>query len=118
MPRNAGDTEKRPWRTVVALVLLVAAGAAAWWFSSRGGEGRASVPAVCMQCGAEQATQVGDAPGQEEWPRKCVKCGAKHLYMARKCEKCGKPIAFKDPQAEKFGFADKCPFCKRSAIGS
>jgi DNA-directed RNA polymerase subunit RPC12/RpoP len=115
MPRKPGETEGRPWKAAVALVLVMAAGAAAWWLAT-GREGGASAPAICTQCGAEQMVKIGDAPGQEEWPRECPRCRSKHLYMARKCEKCGKPIPFKDPQAEKFGLPGQCPFCKRPVV--
>ena len=115
MPRQPSDTDGRSWKWAAALLLVVAAGAATWWFT-RGGEARAAVPAICTQCGAEQTVKVGDAPGQEEWPRECPQCRAKHLYMARKCAKCGKLMPFKDAQAEKFGLPVECPFCRQPVV--
>jgi DNA-directed RNA polymerase subunit RPC12/RpoP len=96
----------------------VVACATTWWVT-RGESGeRFSVPAICTQCGAEQTVKVGDAPGQEQWPRECPRCHTKHLYMAKKCARCGKLIPFKDPEAEKLGSPDQCPFCKRAVIRS
>jgi len=100
---------------VAALLLVVAAGATAWWFA-RGGDARAATLAICTQCLAEQTVKVGDAPGQEAWPRECSHCREKHVYMARKCAKCGKLMPFKDPQAEKFGLPTECPFCKQPVV--
>jgi hypothetical protein len=118
MTQESGNKEGRSWKTAAALVFIVVAGAASWWLWARGGDRLASVPAICTQCSAEQTVKVGDAPGLEDWPRECSQCRARHLYMARKCERCGKLIPFKDPKAEKFGFPEECPFCKRPAIGS
>ena len=118
MTGESGDREVRSWKTAAALIFIVAAGAVSCWLWARSGDEGASAPAVCTQCNAAQTVKVGDAPGLEEWPRQCSKCGAKHLYMARKCERCGKSIPFKDPNAEKFGIPEECPSCKRSAIGS
>jgi DNA-directed RNA polymerase subunit RPC12/RpoP len=118
MTREPADETGRPWKTVAALVLLAGAGVTVWWMSARGSDARVPFPAICTQCGAEQTTRVGDAPGQEDWPRECPQCHAKRLYMARKCPKCGKLVPFKDPNAEQFGQANQCPSCKRSLVGS
>jgi hypothetical protein len=118
MPQTPGDKESRSWKTVATVILVVAVAAVAWWTSARGGDERVSFPAICTQCGDEQTVKVGDAPGQEQWPRECPRCHAKHLYMATKCEKCRKLIPFKDPNAEKFGLPVQCPSCKRPVTGS
>lgn len=118
MTEDTGTKDRQSWKKPAALIFIVAAGAASWWLWARGGTETTPVPAICLQCGADQTVQVGDAPGLEEWPRECPQCRAKRLYMARNCTACGKPIPFKDPTAEKFGSPQECPFCRRSTIGS
>jgi DNA-directed RNA polymerase subunit RPC12/RpoP len=118
MTRKPSETEQRSWKAPAALILLVAAAATTWWVTRGANGGPVVVPAVCTQCGTEQTVKIGDAPGQEEWPRECPHCHTKHLYMAKKCTKCGKLIPFKAPDAEKFGQPDRCPWCNRPSRGT
>jgi DNA-directed RNA polymerase subunit RPC12/RpoP len=118
MTQKPGSSERRSWKITAALALVAAAGATSWWVTRGDSAGPRVFPAVCTQCGTEQAVTVGDAPGQEEWPRECPHCHTKHLYMAKKCTKCGKLIPFKAPDAEKYGLPSQCPFCKRPVMQS
>jgi hypothetical protein len=107
------------WRMggLIALLALMA-GLAVWMGLRKGGEPPPKAPVVCLACGYTGTVVVGDAPGQEEWPRECPKCHAKRLYMSRPCPYCGRPLPFKDPKAEKFGEPSECPACKRNVRGS
>jgi len=119
MSLTSSNEEGQSRRKTSALILvIVAAGAASLWLVAfRGGDELTAVPAVCTECGDEQTVEVGEAPGLEEWPRECPKCGAKNLYMARECPNCRRLIPYKDPEAEKFGIPELCPFCNQSALG-
>lgn len=106
------------WRTGGLIVVLIAAAGTTVWMWTRGGAEQAHAPAVCLACDYTGTVAIGDAPGQEEWPRECPKCRAKRLYMSRPCQYCGRPLPFKDPSAEKFGEPQECPACKRDVRGS
>ena len=107
-----------PWKTVaLLLVVLVAVGYTWRRVTSPEVEGRA-MPVVCSACGFRGTINVGPTPGSEEWPRECPDCHKKHLYPARPCPSCGKPIPMKDPNAEKFGYPDRCPSCGRKYFES
>ena len=118
MSLESSKREDRSRKTVAWILILVGTGIALWWLLVlRSGDELTVVPAVCTECDAEQTVEVGEAPGLEEWPRECAKCGAKNLYMAKDCPNCGRLIPYKDPEAEKFGIPELCPFCNQSALG-
>lgn len=107
------DVETRSTRRTAGLlvVALVLAGIAGWRFS-RGDTGKQSMKVVCAACGHEGQAEVGDTPGLELWPRPCPKCGENALYLGHRCRHCGRLVPMKDPNAEKYGTPERCPWCK------
>jgi hypothetical protein len=117
---KAAQAEKGgTWKTVSLIVLLVALAGVVTWTSFGGGDDSPPVqsPAICLGCNQTGSVTVSATPGLEEWPRECPKCHAKKLYLSRPCPRCKAPLAFKDPNSEKFGEPTICPHCKRSAEG-
>ena len=69
---------------------------------------------VCADCGYTGVMVVGNTPSLEPWPRTCPSCGKETLYLAgRRCKFCKKVVPLKDPQADRYGVPEQCPWCKK-----